>query len=97
MRNFTVLITPRSDRQTFEALVVDLPLPIVTGRTLAEAQHNVLTAIQRHVDLACEAGAVPAPAGPGRPDEAGIARRIARVRLGQGVKLEIPESLLARD
>ncbi|MDI6871643.1 MAG: hypothetical protein QME79_09860 [Bacillota bacterium] len=97
MRNFTVLITPGSDQRSYEAVTVDLPLPVITGRSLAEVQDNLLTAIQRHIDWACEAEAIPDTAGKGRPDQAAIALRADRVQRGQGLRLEIPEYLFTRN
>ncbi len=97
MRNFTVLITPGNDHRYYEAVAVDLPLPVITGRSLEEVRDNLLTAIQRHIDWACEAGKAPEAPGADRLDEVAIARRAARVRQGQGLKLEIPECLVTRN
>lgn len=98
MRHITAVITHRDGPAPYEALILDLPLPVITGRTFAEVQDNLLTALQHHVDLACEAESTPAGDHPvQRPDERQIAQRVARVRKGSGTVLQIPEYLIARN
>ncbi|MGE5509167.1 MAG: hypothetical protein ACM3RP_11875 [Chitinophagales bacterium] len=54
MRHFTAMLTRAADQKAYQAVSLDLPLPAVTGRSLTEVQDNLLTAMQRHIDLTCE-------------------------------------------
>lgn len=99
MRHFTALITQSGGggQGPFEAVTLDLPLPVVTGRSLAEVENNLLTALQHHIDLTCETEAAPSGESRPRPDRQALASRVARVREGRGLILEIPEYLLTRN
>lgn len=94
MGGITVLITQPDGQGPFEAVAVGLPLPVVTGRTLAEVKDTVLTALLHHIDQAREAGR-PEPAEGRTIDATDLARRKAWVKAGRGTVLEIPEYLLS--
>lgn len=102
MRHFTALITRTSNPASFEAFCMDLPLPVITGRSLAEVQDNLLTAMQRHIDLTCElASAAEAPLHTGSrvsAQQRTLATSVENARRsGQALLLEIPEYLLTRN
>jgi predicted RNase H-like HicB family nuclease len=98
VQHLTAIITHERPSGPYEAVAVDLPLPVVTGRSLAEVQDNLLTAIQRHIDEACEEDTVrpDAPGRPGCPDAATIAVKASDAREGRGLILEIPMELVTR-
>lgn len=92
MRHFTAIITQTDGPAPFEAVTVDLPLPVITGRSLSEVQDNLLTAIQRHIDQTCEARL---PGDAPQLNEALQVEREQRLKKS-GLVIEIPEYLLTR-
>lgn len=99
MQHLTAIITHEQPSGHYEALALDLPLPVITGRSLSEVRDNLLTALQRHIDAACEeeAGAAASPSRTSRPSAATIALKTAIARRGDGLILEIPVELLTRN